>query len=686
MKRFYLFLIVSLVALLSSGTASAQQNTAISIPPKSDNNYYQFRFDDALLGPHTAGSLDNDHRVRDITLSAWIKTNGTGGDILGLIQNDRYVATGSFAVQLTNGKLGLFCRSLKGTSFPNEDAITKTSQTELPINTWAFITLVVDNTNKNLRLYKDGTLVMNENVKNDGIGYLPDASVFFVGCMEFTGALNQVQLWNKVMTEEEVAQSMHIISPQPDMFAFYTFTNPTKDNTYINQVDGDNTPAMLVKGPQEDGTQQWMGKFYRPNTVAAEMVEGPTVKTFAVTYNGDNDGNGNSFVVKNGTETVTSGTSVIEGTLLTVETTTAPNYQVKNIKVNNTAIKGDSFTLTEASVITVEFTNQLLLESSVSTGGTLEIKSGEDILNNGDTFTNPSDITLKATPDEHYHIASLKVNDIERKNDLKNNTLTINGVAANLKVEAAFAIDQYAVIFSTNNSLGSLKITQAGAQVNSGDMIDWNTELTGTLAYPQTVLLKSLTLNGNEIKELVSNNTFSFTLGAAAEIIAAFENKKYAVTFDAAPQYGKVEVTKDSAPEALLTSGDKVDVNTDITVKLIPDKSYELENFTVNGEDLTSSVTDGEFYYNVISPVTFTATFHLAEGITSVRDDNQPAYYNHNESKLYVSGDYTVIIFNLSGQEIFRATGTTGLSHLPNGSYIAKVVMPDKISTLKFIK
>ncbi|MFR3549249.1 MAG: hypothetical protein ACLTTW_02755, partial [Coprobacter sp.] len=66
-----------------------------------------FRFDDQLLGNHTNGSTDNDQRIRTFTMSAWVKTAGTTGDILGLVQSKFYVESGSFGVRLRNGNLEL---------------------------------------------------------------------------------------------------------------------------------------------------------------------------------------------------------------------------------------------------------------------------------------------------------------------------------------------------------------------------------------------------------------------------------------------------------------------------------------------------------------------------------------------------------------------------------------------------
>ncbi len=90
---------LTVVATFTKQSTPVAVSSAIHIPEKSGSNHYMFRFDDQLLGSHTNGSTDNDQRIRTFTMSAWVKTAGTTGDILGLVQSKFYVESGSFGVR-----------------------------------------------------------------------------------------------------------------------------------------------------------------------------------------------------------------------------------------------------------------------------------------------------------------------------------------------------------------------------------------------------------------------------------------------------------------------------------------------------------------------------------------------------------------------------------------------------------
>ncbi|MEG1685558.1 MAG: hypothetical protein RR319_06410, partial [Bacteroides sp.] len=91
MRKQFFFLISCLFLLLgcnisawgSVNTVEAEAvSKALRIPAPSGSNYYQFRFDDKVLGTHTNGTNNEwsngivdkgDHRARNFTMSVWVK-------------------------------------------------------------------------------------------------------------------------------------------------------------------------------------------------------------------------------------------------------------------------------------------------------------------------------------------------------------------------------------------------------------------------------------------------------------------------------------------------------------------------------------------------------------------------------------------------------------------------------------
>lgn len=123
---------------------------------------------------------------------------------------------------------------------------------------------------------------------------------------------------------------------------------------------------------------------------------------YTVTYTAD-AGNGNSVNVKNGLTPVASGTEVDAGTVVTVETVVAENYELTELTANETDIlstkeyKVEQNTTTEAT-----FTKPQLAVTYVTTGlqGTLSVTrvSDHSAINSGDTVAKGEQIKLEYTP------------------------------------------------------------------------------------------------------------------------------------------------------------------------------------------------------------------------------------------------------------------------------------------------
>ena len=75
---------------------------------------------------------------------------------------------------------------------------------------WAFVSVVVDDVNRTIKLYKNGklagtgdlaTIVENGVREGHGIGLLQDECVFFIGNGGFSCYVDEVQVWTKALDE-----------------------------------------------------------------------------------------------------------------------------------------------------------------------------------------------------------------------------------------------------------------------------------------------------------------------------------------------------------------------------------------------------------------------------------------------------------------------------------------------------
>ena len=451
----------------------------------------------------------------------------------------------------------------------------------------------------------------------------------------------------------------------------FNFLGAAEPPAYLNAMDsqlGDATKAYGIT-VYNAGVHQASGWFFYE-------VDLPV---YTVTYTGSVEGG--SFVVKKGTETVTSGTSIEEGTLLTVEATADRGYLVKTIKVNGMPLENNTFILSEASEITVEFTDKLVYNYTSSEGGSVSALIAEQPLNNGEEFDRGTTVKLTVSADDHYELSSLLVGTEEKKNELQGNVLTLIDMQDNLVITATFVKKQYAVIFRSIGD-GQMTIRNNGNTIGSGNMFEYGTELNGTLTYSDPTIV-ILTKNGENIQ--VVNKAFSFTVDGPTEIIAEFKGATYTVTYSTDLTGGKLKVT-DADGDPIL-SGTELPKNTEILIEAEAEPYYELSTFVVNNSDKLNeflTIYEGQYWVTLLEDLDVQATFAYPDGVKGTTLTG--VYYNRTTSVLYAPERSVVKVYNITGGLVSEGSGTLNLSKLSSGNYIAKVKTDNGVRTIKFIK
>lgn len=661
--------------------------SAIRIPRRVGYlNHYMFRFDDKLLGDHTNGSSSGDNRIRTFTMSAWVNPSTTSGDILGLVQSKYYVETGSFGLRLRNGKLELFSRCVTLPNSFGDDVNVKTG-VDLPTGKWAFLTVVIDNDNKFIALYKDGQEVAKQNFNRDGFGMLPDESCFFVGNYDFAGDIEDVQLWKGALTQDQIKASRAGYTQAPDNLLYYYKFNKEETGLkqFPNQGTGGDCVAELTFGTIESVYIPGEGNVtvYNYEAITPEYVAGHFKEKFKVTYSGTVEGG--TFVVKNDGVVVESGSDVDEGTWLTVDVTPEDGYLLKSIKVNGVVIeKGQGFILADNSEVVVEFSDKLLYSYIGTVGGNIAATINDEPLTDQEEFDRGSEVKLTVIPDDHYELISLMIGSEERKDDVKDNILVLSDLNENLTVSATFSLKRFAVTFQSIGD-GTLTIEHDDVSISSGEMFEYGTVLTGVLSYEDPIVISSLTKNGISILDDVIGNKFSFTVDDITEIKAVFKGAAYTVDYQTDLVGGKLVVTND-ADGMEIAPNTELPKNTEITIKPVAEKYYEVTEFRINGRDCLSELQDngGEYWITLAENVTVSIVFAYPDGVENISLSD--VYYNHKTSVLYVSPEAIVNVYNITGSLVFKGVGTQNLGKLPIGNYIAKVKTDKGVRTIKFIK
>lgn len=206
----------------------------------------QLRFSDTALGSHNTeqNQVASDQRSRNYTFSAWISPMAYNGVFMGHVQNSiTWSVEGSYGVGVQNGKLAVWYRYWDGSSTgcPGATAPAVSETTTLYPGEFAFISLVTSNDGKTFKVYKNGEEALSQEVGQGGLALLYDACDFAIGDSKYNqmaSKVEEVQLWNKTLTPEEIKASMYGFNEIPEgLVAYYRPESAT--STTIENLAGD---------------------------------------------------------------------------------------------------------------------------------------------------------------------------------------------------------------------------------------------------------------------------------------------------------------------------------------------------------------------------------------------------------------------------------------------------------------
>lgn len=219
----------------------------------------QLRFSDTVLGTHkTSGDaqtqVTSDQRPRNYTFSAWVSPMGYNGVFMGHVQNSiTWNIEGSYGIGVQDGKLAVWYRIWKGGNSTQCDgapipAVAETAT--LYPGEFAFITLATSNDGKTFKVYKNGEEVISQDVADGGLALLYDACDFAIGDSKnnkMASKVEEVQLWNKTLTADEIKASMYGYTEMPEgLIAYYRPESATE--TTVENLAGDIDAYYRVNG------------------------------------------------------------------------------------------------------------------------------------------------------------------------------------------------------------------------------------------------------------------------------------------------------------------------------------------------------------------------------------------------------------------------------------------------------
>ena len=397
----------------------ADNLTAIQLTGASNTSTHSmFYFSEDDYGHGAEGNFYNG-RSGNLTMSVWVNIHEAQGALMGYGQR-WYNPEGVFTLSFDNGYYKLRNRTATedhtDCADPQENVLEQAVETD----TWAFVTVVFDTDNLMRYVYYNGEAVFEDALDAGGLGLLPDDCVFFVsngvsGGWYFnspTFDLDEVQVWDKALSADEVRASMTSVDPAAEgLISLYRFgaDRMNEDYTFDNLASAGSVTAALYTGSMYGSPGSITSSVAEPTFVEGHIAEAP--ENYEVTWTAPENG---TLTIMNGDVELTSGAFVAEGTVLTVIAAPASGYQLDAVTVNDEPLDGTTFTVTGATVVAATFVpvqleNTLTVEAEHATVlvrdyNTLEEYSAGDILETG------AKLLVSAEAEAGYEVTSVTVN------------------------------------------------------------------------------------------------------------------------------------------------------------------------------------------------------------------------------------------------------------------------------------
>lgn len=611
---------------------------AILVPSANGRNIYTFRIDDAVLGSHTNGTVDeNDLRSHNFTYSAWINIkNTTSGPIMGNIQSQFIDATGAFVVSLKDGKLNLSGRgNTSDSGYANEQPkATETTDPGTANDEWVFVSVVADREAKTVTLYKNCKAISHYDVTNK-IGLLPDKSSFFIGGNGTSVEFTEVQLWNKALTPDELMDSYNLkFTETPENLAAYykpaeLVEGSTTDLRNLGTV-GTDVPGQLLMGTSSYDSSQWT-YVYNGTPQDIELIDEDRVLGTAAITLVQPTTEGNSFKVTDAKgKEIAAEVTLFEK--LNVVPALAEGVEVLGVIVEADGVKTtytlDQFPIRATGDMTISLRlNDLFKVIATAENGTvtISVNDGEAtaVAAEGTEVANGSKVVLTFTGNEGAVFKSLTVNGEDAQ--LTDGTYTIDAIDADYTLAAIYDLFTY-------------KLTI----INPSDDPTPENNVYGEFVDNQMNRLEYEDADGIDV-----------TPGATVYLLISF-----------AENHG------------------------------VADSYYEFTKLTDNGVEVprTNLFPGGENCYiypmsNIQADHTFVIDQQLYDGIIGVGVDAE-GMISFADYTIRVAADNAQIdIFDLNGRTLRSvAANEITVSDLVKGVYFAKATVNGKAYTFKFIK
>lgn len=188
-------------------------------------------------------------RPNTITLAAWVKPTEAIGQVMSLRDLGTNPSWGSTWIYLEQNKQNNkkeFCMMGRDRGSDFKDMF---SGVEVKVGIWYHIGMVLDKDNKEVRLYVNG-----KRTNTQSVTFKSSYDLYSLGTEGFQGSIDEVQFWNKALSDEEMKVAMYGYKPgsvPAELKGYWIFEDrlPANDKKFPNFGSaGENYPGGCFRG------------------------------------------------------------------------------------------------------------------------------------------------------------------------------------------------------------------------------------------------------------------------------------------------------------------------------------------------------------------------------------------------------------------------------------------------------
>ena len=468
--------------------------------------------------------------------------------------------------------------------------------------------------------------------------------------------------------------------------------------------------ALMINNKKVNPTFDPTLRTYKANFIAEKATTISAtfkrkIEKVTITYKPATNGN---LIVKQGANTLASGTSVEKGTQLTVVATANQGYELEALMINNKKVENPTFdpalrsykanfTAEKATTISATFKRKIekvTITYKPATNGNLVVKQGANTLASGASVEKGTQLTVVATANQGYELEALMINNKKVENptfDAALRTYKANFTAEKATtISATFKrkIEKVTITYKPATN-GNLVVKKGANTLASGASVEKGTQLTIVATANQGYELEALMINNKKVE----NPTFdpalrsykaNFTAEKATTISATFKRKIEKVTITYKPATNGNLIVKQGANT--LASGSSVEKGTQLTIVATANQGYELKNGKVllGNKELTLT-REGQVYTGTFvaeASIEISAEFIATTALSAIDSPSILVYPNPASHKVQISNanpNSEVALYNMDGLLLQQATTnaegevTLPVATLPTGHYLVRI-------------